>query len=400
MRGMSGRSRDLVWLGAVTFVGGLAAMLPLAAPVRVLGGLSAALPFAVFLWSLTDSGAPWIVYYLRHTRPGDGPRVIYVGMTGPRADGPASVAERIAEHVEHDVEDRPWKRLIEPGNSTVARRCWTRRGALLSERRRIRALSAAAAFRLTPPLRNDVHNRRRVWPVLSVLWLAVESRIVPGACWHRTARWVPVDDMPADDDPDAEVVERAPVYVPDDDEVGFFEATAAQLRARAEHPSASTSGPTDDGVDAAFAALTAGWDAPTGFDVADVASAGGTCDMPADGSPDYVRGADLSPDVARSDTPTTAGDTDGQVDASGDPAETAQNGATGSPGGGSGIVGADEGASGSGERTGGGDTASKECKVAGCRLAVARRGMCVAHVREYEAEQRRKQRGKDKDGDQ
>lgn len=201
MRGMSGRSRDLVWLGAVTFVGGLAAMLPLAAPVRVLGGLSAALPFAVFLWSLTDSGAPWIVYYLRHTRPGDGPRVIYVGMTGPRAGGPASVAERIAEHVEHDVEDRPWKRLIEPGNSTVARRCWTRRGALLSERRRIRALSAAAAFRLTPPLRNDVHNRRRVRPVLSVLWLAVESRIVPGACWHRTARWVPVGDVPVADDP-------------------------------------------------------------------------------------------------------------------------------------------------------------------------------------------------------
>lgn len=392
MRGMSGRSRDLVWLGAVTFVGGLAAMLPLAAPVRVLGGLSAALPFVVFLWSLTDSGAPWIVYYLRSSRHPDGPRVIYVGVTGPRADGPASVAERIAEHVEHDVEDRPWKRLIEPGNSTVARRCWTRRGALWSERRRIRALSAAAAFRLTPPLRNDVHNRRRVRPVLSVLWLAVESRIVPGACWHRTARWVPVDDMPAADEPDAEVVERAPVYVPDDDEFGFFEATAAQLRARAEHPSASTSGPTDDEVDAAFAALTAGWDADPDVASTDVPLV--DIDVSA-GDGDPLRGPLELVEADGGQPVDTSGDVDGDGDASRDARETPENGASGPSGGGPDTSVRDGGR----KRSGGRPAGRKVCVEQGCEIEAVRYSRCADHARAWDRERKRRKRQNDDNGE-
>lgn len=399
MRGMEGSTRDILWTWAVAFGGGaLFAMPQLPAGIRWSG---VAIPFlvcAVLLWSFADIGAPWIVYYAR-TRSNvlDGSRVIYVGVTGPREGSAASLSERITEHVRHDVEDRPWKALIEPGNCTVARRCWTRWGALRSERRRIRALAAWGRTPVCPPLRNDVHNRRRMLPLAAMLWLYVESRIVPEACFHRPAKWV--HDNAAD--LGAEVVDRRPAYVPDDDEFGFFRAVAESVRPGAGPEPADDGGAddvayTDEQIDAMFSA----WESELSADL----SSGPDEDNPGMSQRDTSQrpGSGEGPKGPASDStgrgtwdvgqPGTSGSEPGDGDAGCDGPETVENGDRSAWHGGDARSAHPAGSGGFTGRQPEGGTSERQCCEEGCTEAAEKGPRCPTHRRSWEAERKRKRR--------
>lgn len=385
---MSGRTRDLLWLMSLHAVGVLIAAMvnTLPALVRIIGAAAAALPWAVWLWSVCDGGGPHIVYYLR----GRGPRpsVLYVGVTSPRSGGPADLMERVLEHLD-DADCRDWKHDVEPGNCTIARRCWTRRGALISERRRIRALATAARWKMCPPLRNEQHNRRAVAPFVAVVWYSVESRIVPGACWHRAALWTLDEPTAATPEP----ARRVPVSVPDDDELGFLSATAEAVRPPASPaPPAGRVELSDDEVDEAWAdpvgqlEVEPAGDASTLPPGGDDVSAGGTPPL------DVVHGEVELPVETVGDLPVEAVEAVGGAGETSECAdETPENAASRLSGDGA----APDGNGGAARRPGGRAAKSKVCVEAGCSEAAVRYGRCLPHARAWDRERKRRKAAED-----
>lgn len=387
---MHGWTRDVLGVMSLTFIGATAALVDVVPlPIRAFGVLVAAAPAVVYVWTVAGMAGSHLTYVLRS---GAG-IVLYVGVTGPRSDGPASLHERIAEHTE-DAEFRAWKHRIEPANCTVTRHHLTRRGALISERRRIRALSAAARWNLCAPILNDVHNGRRVSPLLAVAWYALEGRINPDAAWHRPVVFVRSNRQPG---PEPEPARRPPVSVPGDDEAGFLADVADGVRGRAWHPAGTGAGMTDAAVDETFAALTADWDA-------DDTSAGG--DVPPDSAVDSA-GQAASGDVVPFEVGGTVefdgGGTaerpqtpDGDRDASRNGAEAPENGASPPPDAGR----APTGASGGEKRSKGRRAPERVCVENGCRLAVFRYGRCVEHARAWDRERKQRKKLEDDGGDQ
>jgi hypothetical protein len=332
-------------------------------------------------WWLAAQGGPHIVYLLRN-RAG---WVLYVGTVKERKNGPATLRERLEEH-EDSIDQYPWKSAIYWPNCTVARRCLTRWGTTWSEKRRIHSLAFAARWRMCPALRNVQHNTKPRTAIVGLAWYRLESALWPSGRWHKPLV-AEVDGDAAE--PEPEPAERRPVFVPDDDELGFFEATASQLRARAAHPSADDSDLTDDEVDATFAALTSGWGA--GDDVASTDVPLVDTDVSAGevGPLDVVHGGPVELVEADNGQPAdTSGVADGDGDASCDGRETPENGASGLSDG----LGVTSGPDGGRKRSGGRPAKRKVCVEQGCDIEAVRYSRCADHARAWDRERKRRKR--------
>lgn len=379
---MTCRRRDHLWLGLVMFFASLTAMVDaMPGPLRVLGGGIAVLLPVVWLWSVTDFAATGIVYYLRDAKG----RILYVGETGDRRDADASLEQRLVEHLD-DGTVRAWKHDICWANCTEARRCYTTAGRKFSERRRIVALTFANRLRMCPPLHNDTYVARRRVALLSLAWYAVESRVVPGATWHRSAWWYPAVMPPPMPHPTINDVEAAELLEDD-----VFAETARRVRQRAQRPAEPVVSELDDEtVDAEFRRLTDGWLSDEDGGVPDVP---GVDDVPGGGA-DPLKGAVVPPAGTWDNVPGASGETSADPDETPPAVQTPENAATDGSGGGSGI----DVAQAEGGASDGAPDRVRLCCEEGCSEVASRGPRCGTHHRAWEADRkrRRRQKGDDK----